>query len=233
MNPTRIETKIALGFLLMFNLFSASAQIGVEDKRNAYNNRRFYARTARLCENSVLIQLAQIPNALRLTYERRLDYRFVVGANASLRFVGEEAGTVKSEVFGKFFVNKRAPQGLYVYADLGFAAVRNHTFDYKMNFDEAESTKIANPKIQQLITRSASFTSLTSGFGFGFQNVYGAGRRTVIDIAIGYRNYQIPSKVSSGTVVENGLRYNAFNNNNTLLSTISPLAFRFGMGYMF
>ena len=90
----------------MFNLFSASAQIGVEDKRNAYNNRRFYARTARLCENSVLIQLAQIPNALRLTYERRLDYRFVVGANASLRFLGEEAGTVKSEVFGKFFVNK-------------------------------------------------------------------------------------------------------------------------------
>lgn len=233
MGPIKIETKIVLSFLLIFNLFSAFAQIGVEDKRNAFNNRRFYARTARLCENSVLLQMAQMPNALRLTYERRLDHRFVLGANASMRFVGQEVGTLKSEVFGKFFVNKRAPQGLYVYADLGFAAIRNHTFDYKLNFDEAESTKIANPKIQQIISRSASFTSLASGFGFGFQNVYGAGRRTVLDIAIGYRNYQIPTKVSSATVVENGLHYHAYNNNNTLLSTISPLAFRFGMGYMF
>ena len=233
MNPIKIETKVVLSFLLIFNLFSAFAQIGVEDKRNAFNNRRFYARTARLCENSVLIQLAQIPNALRLTYERRLDHRFVLGANASMRFAGQEVGTLKTEVFGKFFVNKRAPQGLYVYADAGFASIRNHTFGYKLIFDEAESTKIADPKIQKLISRSASFTSLISGFGFGFQNVYGAGRRTVIDIAIGYRNYQIPKKVSSATVVENGLRYNAFDNNNTLLSTISPLAFRFGMGYMF
>ena len=233
MGPIKIETKIVLSFLMVFNLFSAFAQIGVQDKRNAFNNKRFYAITARLRENSVLLQIAQIPNALRLTYERRLDHRFVLGANASLRFVGQEVGTIKSEVFGKFFVNKRAPQGLYVYADLGFAAIRNHTFDYKLNFDEAESTKIANPKIQQIISRSASFTSLASGFGFGFQNVYGAGRRTVLDIAIGYRNYQIPTKVSSATVLENGLHYHANNNNNTLLSAISPLAFRFGMGYMF
>lgn len=214
-------------------MFSAKAQMGVEDKRNAFNNRRFYARTARMNDNAILVQVGQLPMNIRGTFEHRINQRYIVGVNLGIRVAGEEAGTVKTEVYGKLFVNNRAPQGLYLYGETGLAYIHNHTFKYGVDLTQGETGRFTNPQAQMVYENSDSFLSMCSGLGFGFQNAFGSGRRTVIDFGLGYRFYSIPDRISNRNFEENGLLYKNFSSNSTILSSIFPFNFRFGVGYMF
>jgi len=218
------------GFLMSI---SAQAQMGVEDKRHAFNNKRFYARTARMHDNAVLIQMAQLPLSLRGTYEHRINPKYVIGINLGARVAGQEAGTIKSEIFGKMFINNRAPQGLYLYAETGVAAVRNHNFRYKIDVSQGETAQLSNPLIKMVQESPSSFMSYCGGLGFGFQNAFGSGRRTIIDFGMGYRYYSIPDRITNRRIEQDGLVYRNFSSNNTLMSSIFPFNFRFGLGYMF
>jgi hypothetical protein len=223
----------------ILGLSEAHAQMGVQDKRNAFNNRRFYARTTRLHENAIVLQIAQLPMNFRLSYERRLNTRFIVGLNASLRFAGQEAGTFKSELFGKVFFENKAPQGLYLYGEAGLAAVRNHTFIYSVNPTAIPS---GEPEFKEKLQIDENFASVCGGIGIGFQNAFGPGRRTLVDFGFGYRYYNISTKFSEAIydrdfTGKSGLTksysYKNFDSNIDLLSSIFPFTFRFGMGYMF
>jgi hypothetical protein len=79
----------------------------------------------------------------------------------------------------------------------------------------------------------SSFMSYCGGLGFGFQNAFGSGRRTIIDFGMGYRYYSIPDRITNRRIVKDGLVYRNFSSNNTLMSSIFPFNFRFGLGYMF
>lgn len=229
--------RIALLFLILLcgtALQEVMGQKGVEDKRNAYNNRRFYARNTRLRNHVILLQLAQLPMNLRGSYEYRFNKMFMAGIHASVRFAGKEAGTIKSEIYGKYFTNNKAPQGLYIYAETGIALARNHTItkniDVKSITSEANLTGI----LPTTITQRESFFSFCGGSGFGFQNVFGQGRRTMIDFALGYRWYHIPSRLKNPVRdEERKLEYTEIKPNFSPLSTLSPFTFRFGLGYMF
>lgn len=218
------------GLLLAGHAF---AQIGVEDKRNAFNNRRFYARTTRMHDNAILLHLAQLPMSVRGTYERRINSRFMTGINLGIRVAGREAGSIKSEVYGKYFVNKRAPQGLYLFGETGFAVVKNHDFSYKVDINKGESGQFNNPENFITVLESSNFTSFCGGVGFGFQNAFGTGRRTVVDFGMSYRYYSIPERISNRSFERNGLVYRYISNNNSVMSSIFPFHFRFGLGYMF
>lgn len=207
--------------------------MGVEDKRNAFNNRRFYARTARMYDNAFLVQMGQLPLSLRGTFERRINPKFMAGGNLSARLVGQEAGTIKSEIYGKMFINKRAPQGLYLYGETGAAYIRNHVFNYRVDISRGESGQFTNPQTKMVKQVESSFMSVCGGLGFGFQNAFGSGRRTLIDFGLGYRYYSIPSSITRASFEENGLFYRNFSANNTIMSSIFPFNFRFGLGYMF
>ncbi len=220
-------------FAAILGLSEAHAQMGVQDKRNAFNNRRFYARTTRMHENAIVLQIAQLPMNFRLSYERRLNTRFIVGLNASLRFAGQEAGTFKSELFGKMFFQNKAPQGLYLYGEAGMAAVQNHKFSYTVNLNIAQLP--AN--LPLVLDVHKDFFSVCGGLGIGFQNAFGPGRRTMIDFGFGYRYYSIPSEIRGASYQKDfedkPFEYKNFDSNNDLLSSIFPFTFRFGMGYMF
>jgi hypothetical protein len=228
-----MKTKVTLIFFSILLTFNAKAQMGVEDKRHAFNNQRFYARTARMHDNAILVQIGQLPMSIRGTYEHRINQRYMVGVNLGVRVAGQEAGTIKSEVYGKLFVNNRAPQGLYLYGETGAAYINNHTFKYRVDFSQGETGQFSNPQTKLVYEQAESFMSLCGGLGFGFQNAFGSGRRTIVDFGLGYRFYSIPDRIRNQSFEENGLVYRNFSANNTIMSSLFPFNFRFGLGYMF
>lgn len=233
---------LKIGFitlLFLTGLSDAFAQKGVEDKRNAFNNRRFYARNSRMRNHVFLIQIAQLPQSLRGTYEYRFNKNFMGGVHASVRFAGKEAGTLKSEVYGKYFTNQRAPQGLYLFAETGLALVRNYGIEKSIDIQSISSVT----DIQRVRTLAATisprhnFFTFCTGTGFGFQNVFGPGRRTMIDFAFGFRWYHIPNRFKNaesnpGSVLPE-VTYTKIKPNFSPLSPLSPFTFRIGLGYLF
>jgi hypothetical protein len=234
-------SKICL-FQIVYFLFAIAAivpeihaQLGVEDKRNAFNNRRFYARTTRMRDNCFVVQVAQLPVNLRLSYERRLNQRFIVGIHGSVRFAGQSAGTFKSELYGKYFTNKRAPQGLYLYGEAGGGGIRNYSVEKKVDVKSIDSKAIipAGGVPPVLILRK-NFFSPCIGTGFGFQNAFGQGRRTLIDFAIGFRWYHKPATFKRTETDDRfNVTYTELRPDFSPLSPLSPFTFRFGWGYFF
>lgn len=215
------------------------AQKGLEDKRNAFNNRRFYARTTRMRNHVILLQLAQLPQSLRLSYEHRFNKMFMAGVHASLRFGGMEAGTVKSEFYGKYFTNQRCPQGLYLFAELGLALVRNYAIEKNLDI-QSITTSLNESQIRNLaatISARHNFFTFCTGTGFGFQNVYGPGRRTMIDFALGLRWYHIPNRYkkteTNPGAADLPVTYTKIKPNYSPLTSLSPFTFRVGIGYLF
>jgi hypothetical protein len=228
-----MKTKATLIIFSILLTFNVKAQMGVEDKRHAFNNQRFYARTARMHDNAILVQVGQLPMSIRGTYEHRMSQRYMVGVNLGVRVAGQGAGTIKSEVYGKLFVNKRAPQGLYLYGETGAAYINNHIFKYRVDFSQGETGQFTNPQTKLVYEQAESFMSLCGGLGFGFQNAFGSGRRTIVDFGLGYRFYSIPDRIKNQSFEENKLVYKSFSANNTIMSSLFPFNFRFGLGYMF
>lgn len=227
----------AILFLSMcLGAVESKAQKGVEDKRNAFNNRRFYARSTRMRDNAVALQIAQLPLSLRGTYERRLNTKFIVGAGASVRFLSRGAGTIKSEVFGKYFTNKRAPQGLYVYAETGGAFVQNYTISKQIESIGKDVELPANGNIVEVgvLKKSVNFFSFFTGTGVGFQNAFGSGRRTLVDVAFGYRWYTLPNRLNNAEADPvTKITYGKIKADFSPISPISPFTFRIGLGYFF
>lgn len=223
-------TLIAL-FLLL--LQDALAQKGVEDKRNAFNNRKFYARTTRLRNNFLILQVAQLPQSLRLSYERRLNVQYIVGTHLSYRYARQGSGTMKAEFYGKYFSNQRAPQGLYFYGETGLAAIRNYSLVKLLGEIKPGVTPPASGDYGSF-SRPVNFLTYFLGAGFGFQNAFGEGRRTLLDFALGYRWYKLPDYLQkTETNPENGLPYQKVNGDASPLSPLSPFSFRLGVGYLF
>jgi hypothetical protein len=73
---------------------------------------------------------------------------------------------------------------------------------------------------------------MTGGVGLGFQNVVGIAKKVVVDFAVGYQFYIVPSHYKA-SVVENKLVYGKFDANNGMLGPTSPLQLRIGIGYLF
>jgi len=201
-------------------------------KRIVMNTRRFYDHSAGFRRNSIRIQLLQLPMSLRFTYERSINLKLAVGANASIRFLGEEAGSTRLEVYGKYFLSHRAPIGLYGYSSLGLASVQNHTFTYRVTSTEGGVVIKYNPNRPDVIERTASFSSVSAGFGLGFQNVFGPGRKFISDFGIGYQLNTIPSNYKS-SITQDQVVYGQFDANRGFLSVMSPIAVRIGLGYVF
>lgn len=221
---------ITLLALFLLLLQDALAQKGVEDKRNAFNNRRFYARTTRLRNNFLVLQAAQLPQSLRLSYERRLNVQYIVGTHLSYRYARVGSGTIKADFYGKYFTNERAPQGLYLFGETGVALVRNYTLTKIL--DQNAPPTINNN--DGSFNKSVNFLSWFLGTGFGFQNAFGEGRRTLIDFALGYRWYNIPDYLKKKeTNPQNGLPYTEVKPDVSPFNPLSPFTFRLGIGYLF
>jgi len=198
----------------------------------AMNTRRFYDHSAGFKRNSIKIQALQLPMSLRLTYERSINLKIAVGANAAVRFTGYEAGSTRLEAFGKYFLSHRAPIGLYAYSSLGIAFVKNHTFTYRVTSTEGGAVLKYNPNRPEVMDKKASFGSVSAGLGLGFQNVFGPNRQFISDFGIGYMVNTIPSRYKAN-IMRNQLVYGQFDANRGLLSVMSPLQLRIGLGYIF
>jgi hypothetical protein len=223
---------VVIALLLLF-LQDVLAQKGVEDKRNAFNNRKFYARTTRIHDNFFVLQVAQLPQSLRVSYERRLNQQYIIGTHLSYRYARLGSGTMKAEFYGKYFSNQRAPQGLYFYGETGLAAIRNYTLVKLLGEITPGITPPASGDYGSF-RKSVNFLSYFLGAGFGFQNAFGEDRRTLIDFALGYRWYKLPDYLQkTETNPENGLPYQKISGDGSPLSPLSPFSFRLGVGYLF
>jgi len=224
---------IGLFVFFLLVLQEAAAQKGVEDKRNAFNNRRFYARTTRLHNNFFVLQVAQLPQSLRLSYEKRLNQQYIVGTHLSYRYARQGSGTIKAEFYGKYFSNQRAPQGLYFYGETGLAAIRNYSL-VKLLGEIKPGVPLPASGEFGSFSRPAKFLTYFLGAGFGFQNAFGEGRRTLLDFALGYRWYKLPDYLQkTETNPENGLPYQKVSGDSSPFSPLSPFSFRLGVGYLF
>lgn len=227
----RIVTVLACAALL--HVSSADAQINTRaQQRSAFNNRRFYDHRGGYGKNALLLQLVQLPQTGRLTYQRTIGKKLAVGANGSYQYAGKEAGTTKGDVFGKWFISHRSPIGMYMYGAVGYARFNNHTFlhRYTENVEGVEVTY--DPRTSYVVEEKASFNSVTGAFGLGFQNVVGIDRRVLIDIAVGYQFYKVPSRYKASVTANNRV-YGKFDANNSILGPASPLQVKFGLGFLF
>ena len=201
-------------------------------KRIVMNTRRFYDHSSGFRRNSIKLQVLQLPMSLRFTYERSINLKIAVGANAAIRFLGGEAGSTRVEAFGKYFLSHRAPIGLYAYSSMGLASVQNHTFTYRVTSTEGGAVVKYNPNRPDVIEKKASFSSLSAGFGLGFQNVFGPARKFISDFGIGYQFNTIPSSYRS-SITQDQVVYGQFDANRGFLSVMSPIQVRIGLGYVF
>ena len=201
-------------------------------KRIVMNTRRFYDHSSGFKRNSIKLQVLQLPMSLRLTYERSLSLKFAVGANAAVRFLGSEAGSTKVEAFGKYFLSHRSPIGLYVYSNLGFSSVQNHTFTYRVTSTEGGAVVKYDPNRPEVMEKKASFSSVSAGVGLGFQNVFGPNRQFISDFGIGYQVNTIPSRFKA-SITQDQVVYGQFDANRGFLSVMSPIQVRIGLGFVF
>jgi hypothetical protein len=196
------------------------------------NTRRFYDHRGGFRKNTVKIQLAQLVNTGRLTYERAITRKIAVGVNWSYQYAGVEAGTTKYDIYGRWYLTHRSPIGLFLYSGFGNASIKNHTFQYRMTETEGGVELKYDAKRPYVVERTGSFTTYTGCFGAGFQNVLGYQKRIVLDFAAGYQFYFVPEEFKT-PITANQLVYGKFDPNNGILGPTSPLQVKVGLGFLF
>jgi hypothetical protein len=200
--------------------------------RSAFNNRRFYDYRGRLDPNSIRLQVLQLPTNLRLMYERTVAKKVAVGASFSYQHGGKEAGSTKAELHGKIFLSHIAPVGLYFMGTVGQWSVQNHVFKYRMTDTEGGKKIEYDPTRPYVLEKKGSFSALAGGVAVGFQNASGPGKQFLIDFSVGYQFSAIPSKFKT-TYTENELVYGKLDVNKGMTGPLSPIAARFGIGFLF
>lgn len=222
-------------FILSIGYFMPECSFGqgrVPMSRSAFNNRRFYDHRGRLDPNSIRLQALQLPTNLRFMYERTLAKKVAIATSISFQHGGQEAGTFKAELHGKYFISHIAPVGLYVMGTIGHWSIQNHVFKYRMSDTEGGRKIEYDPTRPYVLEKKGSFQSLAGGLAMGFQNASGPGKRFLIDFSVGYQFCAIPSQFRT-SYTENQLVYGKFDANRGITGPLSPLAARFGLGFLF
>lgn len=224
-------------FLTLFFLLFLAFQQGLLAQGGRTLNprlgaRRFYDNRAGVLKNIVRIHLSPVVHTARISYERAVGYKTSVGVNLSHQFGSAEAGTRKAEIFGKWYLVNSAPQGLYLYGGLGYARFQNHTVIKRFTETVDGSELEFDPRLSYTRNEDISFSSLTTAFGIGFQNIFGKSQRWVADYTLGYQSLSIPGNLKAPRVEDN-LIFGKFDSNRTILGPASPLLARFSLGYSF
>ena len=83
-----------------------------------------------------------------------------------------------------------------------------------------------------LVEQKANFSTYIGTIGLGFHNVLGPDRNIILDLGIGYQFYNLPEKYKEA-ITRNGITYNQFGENNSIVGPLSSLSTRFALGFMF
>lgn len=201
-------------------------------KKPSVNTQRFYDYRGALRKNAIKIQPFHVIQALKITYERALLRKVGVGANFSLYYGGDAKGTMKFDMFAKYFLTFRAPIGTYLYTSHGYAKVQNQVFQYRRTNLEGGNGVTYDPSKPYVVERTANFATYVGCVGIGFQNVIGPKKNLIVDFGLGYQFYNIPATFKN-PVVQDGVEYGRFDSNTGMLSPMSPLSVRFGVGFLF
>lgn len=194
------------------------------------STKRFYDHRGPIRHQSIRINPAQLLNSLRLSYEYALKQKVAVGAQTSYQFAGENSGTYKFEVYGKYFLTYRAPIGLYVFNSHGMAHIANQTMKYGLTeIGPEERFNFSRP---YLLSQQVSYKTYIGSVGFGFQNIIGRRKNVIIDFGLGYQFHFVPDRFKTSYSQFNAI-YSNFSPSNHILGPTSPVSFRFALGYAF
>lgn len=194
------------------------------------STRHFYDHRSPIRRNSIRIQPAQLYNSIRVSYERVVLSRVAVGTSANYHIMGDNKGTAKAEIYGKYFLVYRAPMGLYLYNSHGIANIANQTMNYRLSEVGAEPR--FNYSRPYLLSQQASYSTYIGTVGVGFQNVIGKRKNVIIDFGLAYQYYILPDRFKTSYSQFNAV-YGNFGASNHILGPTSPVAFRFAVGYAF
>jgi hypothetical protein len=201
-------------------------------RRPIIQSRRFYDRKKPAFQNSVKLQLLQIPNTMKLTYERILHQRISIGINGAYQYAAQEEGSSKIDGFVKIFLGQAAPSGFYFYTSHGRANISDHTFKYRMTDTENGKEITFKADRPYVVEEKGTFKTYMGTVGFGVQSIVGQNQNMVIDFGVGYQFYSIPDQFKK-SIIANDLVYDKFEANNRIMGPTSPNAARFGFGFMF
>lgn len=192
--------------------------------------KRFYDHRGPIRKQAIRIQPLQLYNSLRVGYEMALFPKIALGALGTYHYRDQNAGTMKAEVYGKYFLTYRAPIGLYVFNSHGIARIANQTINYGLT--EVGPEERFNYSRPYVLTQEASYSTYVGSVGIGFQNISGKRKNIIFDFGLGYQYYLMPDRFKTTQTQFNAV-YSNFSPSNHILGPTSPLSFRVAVGYAF
>lgn len=194
------------------------------------STKRFYDHRGPIRKQSVRLHPVHLLNTLRMSYEFAVAKKVAVGVQAGYQFRGENAGTYKCEVYGKYFLTYRAPVGMYVFNSHGMAHIANQTMKYGLT--EVGPEERFNYSRPYLLSQKATYSTYVGSIGIGFQNVIGRRKNVIVDFGLGYQYYLLPERFNTTYSQFNAI-YGNFSPSNHILGPTSPISIRWAIGYAF